>query len=140
VLDTSVDAIRQRIKRGKPKKAEPDVPTDGRVYVWLDGDYTETRHEAQSEDSPNLGAPVESLEDQVEYPREQLAAERRAKDENRRLPAAALERIPPQPEAPSQEPRESPESPGPSGIGGPCKGSNLHSWWPLVFPSLTKRR
>ena len=46
------------------------------------------------------GALVESLQDQVSYLREQLAAERRANDENRRLLLAALERIPSQLEAP----------------------------------------
>jgi hypothetical protein len=38
VLVTSVDAIRQRIKRGKLLRAEADDPADSRVYLWLDGD------------------------------------------------------------------------------------------------------
>jgi hypothetical protein len=103
-LDTSVDAIRQRIKRGKLPRAEPDEPDDNRVYVWLDGDHAEARHHVEGEASANLGALVESLQDQVEYLREHLDREREANRENRRLLAAALERIPPQLEAPSEPP------------------------------------
>jgi hypothetical protein len=117
VLETSVDAVRQRIKRGKLKRAEPDDPADNRVYVWLDGDHAETRHEAKVDGSPNGNALVESLQDQVGYLRDQLEREREANRENRRLLAAALERIPPQLEAPREsppEPRETPESPGPT--------------------------
>ncbi len=117
VLETSVDAVRQRIKRGKLERAEPDDPSDNRVYVWLDGDHAETRHEAKVDGSPNGDALVESLQDQVEYLRDQLEREREANRENRRLLAAALERIPPQLEAPREsppEPRESPVSPGPT--------------------------
>jgi hypothetical protein len=54
---------------------------------------------------------VESLQDQVEYLREQLEREREANRENRRLLAAALERILPQLEAPREAPPEAPESP-----------------------------
>jgi hypothetical protein len=104
VLDTSVDAVRQRIKRGKLSRAEPDDPDDNRVYVWLDGDHAEARHHVEGEASANLGALVESLQDQVEYLRAQLDREREANRENRRLLAAALERIPPQLEAPSEPP------------------------------------
>ena len=110
-------AVRHRIKRGKLERAEPDDPADNRVYVWLDGEHAETRHEAKVDGSPNGDALVESLQDQVEYLRAQLEREREANRENRRLLAAALERIPPQLEAPREtppKPRESPESPGPS--------------------------
>jgi hypothetical protein len=103
-LDTSVDAIRQRIKRGKLPRAEPDDSDDNRVYVWLDGNHTEARHHVEGEISANLGALVESLQDQVQYLHEQLDREREANRENRRLLAAALERIPPQLEAPPEPP------------------------------------
>ena len=103
VLETSVDAVRQRIKRGKLERAEPDDPADNRVYVWLDGDHAETRHEAKVDGSPNGDALVESLQDQVEYLRDQLEREREANRENRRLLAAALERIPPAARSPTRE-------------------------------------
>ena len=142
VLDTSVDAVRQRIKRGKLLRAEADDPADNRVYVWLDGDQPESRHDVESEPTVNLGAMVETLQDEVRYLREQLDQEREANRENRRLLAAALERIPPQLEArrgeesSPYEPRESPESPGPSDTstettdsgGGPQSGTERR-WW-----------
>jgi hypothetical protein len=139
-LDTSVDAIRQRIKRGKLPRAEPDEPDDNRVYVWLDGDHAEARHHVEGEASANLGALVESLQDQVEYLREHLDREREANRENRRLLAAALERIPPQLEAPSEPPGApetatgEPEEPEPH----PSTGENQEpverrSWWQRMF-------
>ena len=144
VLETSVDAIRQRIKRGKLERAEPDDPTDNRVYVWLDDDHTETRHEVKVDGASDSEALVESLQDQVEYLRDQLEREREANRENRRLLAAALERIPPQLEAPREAPaeaQESPESPDPTRIPseaseGPQAASEHpqeRSWWQRMF-------
>jgi hypothetical protein len=104
-LGLSVEAVRKRIERGQLAHERED----NRVYVYLDKDQTESGHDVEGEASEAL---VESLQDQVTYLREQLAEERRANDENRRLLLAALERIP-QLEAP-QEARESPESSGPS--------------------------
>jgi hypothetical protein len=140
-LDTSVDAIRQRIKRGKLPRAEPDDPDDNRVYVWLDGNRTETRHDVEGEISANLGALVESLQDQVEYLREQLDREREANRENRRLLAAALERIPPQLEAPPESPGapetaagepEGAEQPRPSTGEAQEPVEKRRSWWKRV--------
>jgi hypothetical protein len=139
-LDTSVDAIRQRIKRGKLPRAEPDDPDDNRVYVWLDGNHAETRHHVEGEISANLGALVESLQDQVEYLREQLDREREANRENRRLLAAALERIPPQLEAPPEPPGASetaagePEGPEPRPSTGEAQEpvEKRRSWWKRV--------
>jgi hypothetical protein len=139
-LDTSVDAIRQRIKRGKLLRAEPDDPDDNRVYVWLDGNHAEARHDVEGEISANLGALVESLQDQVEYLREQLDREREANRENRRLLAAALERIPPQLEAPPEPPGApetaagEPEGPEPRPSTGEAQEpvEKRRSWWKRV--------
>ncbi|HET6261563.1 MAG TPA: hypothetical protein VFG99_04920 [Chloroflexia bacterium] len=110
-LGISVEAVRKRIERGQLHHERED----NRVYVYLDKDQTMSGHDVEGEVT---GALVESLQDQVSYLREQLAAERRANDENRRLLLAALERIPPQLEAPQgdidPEARESPEHPEPT--------------------------
>jgi hypothetical protein len=141
-LDTSVDAIRQRIKRGKLPRAEPDDSDDNRVYVWLDGDHVEARHHVEGETYANLGALVESLQDQVEYLREHLDREREANRENRRLLAAALERIPPQLEAPSEPPGapetaaeepEMAEQPRPSTGEAQEPVEKRRSWWQRVL-------
>ena len=106
-LGISVEAVRKRIERDQLEHER----VDNRVYVYLDEDRTESGPDVEGE---GAGALVESLQDQVSYLREQLAEERRANDENRRLLLAALERIP-QLEAPaSPEARESPVSPGPT--------------------------
>lgn len=95
-LEISVDAVRMRARRGT---LESEHDANGRLYVWLDTD------EAQSESS----ALIDELRAHNATLREQLEAERQAHAEARRLLAAALERIPPQLEAPS-EARESPTS------------------------------
>ena len=84
------------------------------MYVWLDVDQREARHHLEDVASSDVAPLVESLQDPVAYLREQLAAERRANDENRRLLLAALERIPPQLEPPS-EAEDAPESPPSTG-------------------------
>ncbi len=142
-LGISVEAVRKRIERRQLDHERED----NRVYVYLDDDRTESGHDVEGEGAEAL---VESLQDQVVYLREQLAAERRANDENRRLLLAALERIPPQIEAPA-EARESPVSPGPTdtptAAGGEAHaateppqrgesqggGGRERSWWRRVF-------
>ncbi len=114
-LGISVEAVRKRIERDQLKYER----VGNRVYVYLDEDRTESGPVVEGEGG---GALVESLQDQVSYLREQLAEERRANDENRRLLLAALERIP-QLEA-SQEARESPESPAPTQDPAPVPGGS----------------
>jgi hypothetical protein len=72
-LGTSVDAVRKRIARGTLESEK----ADGKVYVWLDD-----------------GAPRSDTERLISTLEEQLALEREAHAEARRLLAAALERIP----------------------------------------------
>jgi hypothetical protein len=130
-LGITVDAVRSRIKRGTIAYEREG----GRVYVLLGTDESRPPR-AQASDQPTdqpggsnvliseLRAHNATLREQLERANESLAYERQAHAEARRLLAAALERIPPQIEAPrgedsSQappEPRESPEtadSPGP---------------------------
>src|SRR5215213_1265600 len=111
-LGVTEDAVRKRIHRGK---ISYERDPEGRYIVYpTEGDKRQTppRDYVLSESSAlisELRARIEVLEDQLE---QASARERRAEErdrENRRLLAAALERIPPQLEAPS-EPRESPET------------------------------
>jgi hypothetical protein len=92
-----------RIRRGTL-----EATRDGRtLYVLLDTDRTgDASH-------PDSSALISEMRARIEDLRTQLEAERQGHAEARRLLAAALERIPPQLEAPS-EPPESPESTGPS--------------------------
>src|SRR5215212_2208892 len=95
-LGISVDAVRMRARRGT---LEAEHGANGRLYVWLDTD------EPQSDSAALISAKDET----IATLRDQLEAERQAHAEARRLLMAALERIPPQLEAPT-EARESPET------------------------------
>jgi outer membrane biosynthesis protein TonB len=121
ILRITAEAVRTRIKRGKLDSVKDPPQRGGTVYVLLEDDQTRpnigptSQGKDQTADQTRPDALIESLLDQVAYLREQLAAERRANDENRRLLLAALERIPPQLEPPASpetpEPREEPERP-----------------------------
>jgi len=99
-LGISKEAVRKRISRGTMRA---DKGPDGTVRVYVPASETTDR-----------SGLVEALRDQVEDLRQRLDREQEANRENRRLLAAALERIP-ELEAPSgQEPREAPVNPGPT--------------------------
>lgn len=89
--------------------------------------------------SDRTEALISALESQVEDLREQLRAERQGHAESRRLLAAALERIPPQLEAPQDE-RDSAETGAEEAEGveaRPAAGEEQEgarrSWWRRVF-------
>jgi hypothetical protein len=88
VLGTSVDAVRMRVRRGS---LESDKDPDGRVYVWVDPDESETRREAQIDGVPL----VEVLREQVAYLQGVIATrdqELATRAEELRRRDAALER------------------------------------------------
>ena len=93
VLGTSVDAVRMRVRRGS---LESEKDPDARVYVWVEGDASETKPELDGESTALMSAKDET----IRVLNEQLQAERQAHAEARRLLAEALDRIPPQLEAP----------------------------------------
>ena len=68
-LGTSVDAVRMRVRRGS-LPSEKD--SDGRVYVWVDGDSSGTEHELNGESTSLISAKDET----IATLREQLQAER----------------------------------------------------------------
>ena len=132
VLGTSVDAVRMRVRRGS-LASEKDP--DGRVYVWVDGDSSETEPGLDVEPSMLISAKDET----IRILTQQFEAERRANEENRRIIAALTSRIP-ELEAP-QEPREAPETataePVESTPSDPARDApeapQPRSWWRRVF-------
>jgi hypothetical protein len=138
-------AIRKRIERGTLEKEKGE---DGRVYVFVDVPHTEgrdTSNDAGYDESHPAGydALIAEMRGRMEDLRTQLEAERQAHAEARRLLAAALERIPPQLEAPQETPAEatgSPETateeplePTPSErTSGTQEGAEL-PWWRRIF-------
>jgi hypothetical protein len=107
-MGVTVDAIRKRVSRGTIPHERDD---DGRVWVLLDTDQ-DAASKVQDTDQPQSASDVliSEMRDRIASLERQLEQERQANSEHRRLLAAALERIPPQLEAPqeSSEPRESP--------------------------------
>jgi hypothetical protein len=99
VLGSSVDAVRMRVRRGS-LASEKD--SDGRVYVWVDGDSSETKPQLDGDS----GALISAKDETIATLREQLAAERQAHAEARRIIAGLVERIPPAIEPPSETPGE----------------------------------
>ena len=132
-LGVSESAIRKRVERDTLRS---DKGPDGRRYVYLDtGADTVTDEGPDVSATAERGALISELRAHNDTLREQLEAERQAHAEARRLLMAALERIPPQLEAP-QESRETAETveetpdraePGPA-TGGAQEGARRR-WW-----------
>jgi hypothetical protein len=100
VMGVTVDAIRKRISRGTIPHERDE---DGRVWVLLDADQ-DAASNVQDTDRPrsDSAALISEMRDRIASLEHQLEQERQANSEHRRLLAAALERIPPQLEAPSE--------------------------------------
>jgi hypothetical protein len=144
-LGVKETAVRKRIERGTLQKEKAE---DGRVYVFVDAPPTEERD--TSNDSgydathpAGYDALISEMRGRMEDLRTQLEAERQAHSEARRLLAAAVERIPPQLEAPTDSTADAPGSPESgaeeaeraeprSGTGGAQEGAEM-PWWRRVF-------
>jgi hypothetical protein len=110
VLGVTVEAVRGRIKRGTLDHER----TDKGVFVFLEAEQTTDRPRPATDQATDRlqsdsSALISAKDETIATLRDQLEAERQAHAEARRLLMAALERIPPQIEAPS-EPQESPET------------------------------
>lgn len=109
-LGTTVDAIRKRVQRNTIAHKKDE---DGRVWILLDTDRTQHDTDQDTPGQRQDGEPtalISAKDETISTLREQLQAERQAHAEARRLLMAALERIPPQLEAPASLQRESPET------------------------------
>jgi hypothetical protein len=128
ILGISTGAVRNRINRGT-LEAERE---SGTVYVLLSPEHTADTQQVAGDYPGEYNTLTSALEARIESLERQLEEARERDRENRRLLAAALERIPPQLEAPS-EPRESPET--------AMEGERLDSptpeqqrpWWRRMF-------
>jgi hypothetical protein len=110
VLGVTVEAVRGRIKRGTLDHER----TDKGVFVFLEADQATDQPRPDTDQTTDRlqfdsSALISAKDETIAALREQLEAERQAHAEARRLLMAALERIPPQLEAP-QEARESPHT------------------------------
>ena len=131
ILGTSVDAVRMRVRRGRRLESEKDP--DGRVYVWVNGDASETKPRPDSE----FDALISAKEETIATLREQLAAERQAHAEARRIIAGLVERTPAI-EAPAELPPDASGSPETASAApeGSCLGLERGAerpWWRRMF-------
>jgi hypothetical protein len=137
ILGISPGAVRNRLSRGTLRR----VKEGGVVYVLLPADMSQPT-ERDTTDLPPDMSPSDSdvltseLRDRLRYVEGQLEAERQAHAEARRLLMAALERIPPQLEAP----RGSPETGEDASEGAePRPGTSeaqegaRRAWWRRMF-------
>ena len=99
VLGTSVDAVRMRVRRGS---LDSEKDPDGRVYVWVDPDESETKPRPNGESAALISAKDET----IRILSEQLEAEREAHREARRIIAGLVQRVP-ELEPPAQRPAPS---------------------------------
>jgi excisionase family DNA binding protein len=124
-LGISIEAVRKRIERGQLGHER----VDGRVYVYLDVDQTESGPDVEVESTAlisEMNARIELLERQLEQANERDR-------ENRRLLAAALERIPPQLEPPAETPSDERESPVPKTEGDSPTLERPSPWWRRII-------
>ncbi len=136
-LGITVEAVRGRIKRGKLGH----VKDGGTVYVLLPIEQTRpdtTSHQPDNDRITDQSKLIEVLESQVEDLRARLDRAEEANRENRRLLAAALERIPAI-EAPRDEPgatetdAEASESTEPRSDRVGPQTSARRPWWVRIF-------
>ena len=134
VLGTSVDAVRMRVRRGS---LQSEKDPDGRVYVWVDEDSSETKPGLDGEPSMLISAKDET----IHILTQQLEAERRANEENRRIIAALTSRIPaieapPDEREAAETARDEPERAAPqSDARDRQEGAQRRSWWRRMFGS-----
>lgn len=139
LLGISKDAVRMRIKRGTLRSEK----TDDRVYVWLDNVPDADQHADPNADSTAL---IAAKDETIRTLRDQLESERRANEENRRLLAGLIERMPAleagtEPSG-SQEPSQAPGAATEDSVSAefrPAAGGSQQGphrpWWRRVFGS-----
>ena len=129
VLVTSVDAVRMRARRGT-LASEKD--SDGRVYVWVDTDESETKPRLNGTSDALIAAKDET----IRVLQEQLEAERQSHAEARRIIGGLVQRIPElEPPGAAETVSEGPEGfPEPRpGAGDDEEGAERVSWWRRMF-------
>jgi hypothetical protein len=126
ILGTSEGALRQRIRRGTLESFKEE----SRVYVYLPRTDT-VQDDVHTLESQTL---ISEIQARVELLEQELERAHERDRETRRLLAAALERIPPQLEAPETPPESSvtsdtrPTTPGPTET-----PTETRPWWRRVF-------
>jgi hypothetical protein len=136
-LGTTVDALRKRVQR---RTIPHERDRDGRVWILLDtGRPRQDTDQDTDQPQSDPDALISEMRAHNETLREQLQAERQAHAEARRLLMAALERIPPQLEAPQESTEtaetveETPDRAEPHSATGEPQEAVRRPWWKRLF-------
>lgn len=152
ILGITPDAVRSRLRRGTLQRS-PERGEDGEVLVVMpaprnadqSGNQSETVYDQSTDQSEDQSptdrdasatvALVERMGSEIDHLREQLDKEREANRENRRLLAAALERIP---AIEGGDERDAPETASPRSDKGTAPEDSQEpierrSWWRRFF-------
>jgi len=140
-LGISEAGVRKRVQRGQMPHERDGT---GRLWVYLDTSETagqESRDsDRKSRDSGTPDALVAQMQARIDSLERQLEQERQANSEHRRLLAAALERIPPQLEAPTdsapaarQAPEAEEEQRGRGDVPPEPQAAAQRPWWRRMF-------
>ncbi len=142
-LGVTQSAVRKRVQRGQIPYEKDER---GHTFVYLSRDESRNgsrdEHTGPSRETArdeSRDAYVSALEDQVRDLRERLDRAEEANREHRRLLAAALERIPPQLEAPRDEP-EAPQTPPEASEGAEPRSDGAGPQTGTEEPEETARR
>jgi hypothetical protein len=135
-LGISVDAVRQRIRRGKLSRAEPP-DDDNRVYVWLDAEDADSVQESsQTLNSDDRDELLEAYRDQVEFLRQELARKddflRRELERKDTIIMSLTQRIPELEAAPETRNASVTASEDEGNSGAPPEPEK-RSWWRRIF-------
>jgi hypothetical protein len=138
VLGTSVDAVRMLAGRGS---LESDKDPDGRVYVWVDGNSSETKHVLDGKSTAlisEMRGRIAFLERELEARREEL--QRRdviilnMSETMKALPSPASQETPAEtpgaPETAADEQQGRGQAPN---AGGAQEPAEPRSWWHRMF-------
>ena len=133
-LGVSVDAVRQRIRRGKLARALPPDEDDKRVYVWLDSDAT------GNGDASSQGAHEADRDELLATYRDQVAFLRRELERKDAILLTLAQRVPelvalasPGPPGAPQTAAEGSEGPGPRPATEGTQEGSQRSWWRRWF-------
>ena len=138
VLGTTVDAVRMRARRGS---LESEKEPDGRVYVYLNDDSSETKHRPNGEPDALISAKDQTIALLLEQIAEEREARRRADTIIAQLThanAALASRVP-ELEVPRQRPEapeaveEEPEGTEPRSATGGAQEAAQRPWWRRFF-------
>ncbi len=130
ILGISPEAVRNRLSRG----TLDSIKEGGTVYVLINRDMAPAENDISGDIPDESTVLISEMRERIAFLERELERRSEESAEMRRLLAAALERMPPQLEAPSEGP-ESPVTPAEDRGRGDDVREEPRSWWRRWFQS-----